>query len=78
MDIYANVALMNLTIQNGKRSDGGAIINHAALSLINSTFRGNTANNNAGAIYNYLGPLTIVNSTFSNNSISRRRRGDQE
>ena len=51
---------------------GGAIFNtnSGTANIVNSTFVGNTANNDGkgGAIYNNAGTLTVTNSSFNNNS----------
>ena len=66
-----NLTLINITLQNGASSSGGAIINNGTLSVTNTTFNKNTATswnvgNGGGAIYN-TGTLTVNNTTFNNN-----------
>lgn len=58
-----------LTLSGGFASEGGAIINHlgGTLTVSNSTFSGNRAQQSGGAIRN-LGVATIVNSTFASNA----------
>ena len=58
-----------LTLSGGFASDGGAIINQlgGTLTVSNSTFSGNRAQQSGGAIRN-LGVATIVNSTFASNA----------
>lgn len=58
-----------LTLSGGLASDGGAIINQlgGTLTVFNSTFSGNRAQQSGGAIRN-LGVATIVNSTFASNA----------
>jgi CSLREA domain-containing protein len=58
-----------LTLSGGLASDGGAIINQpgGTLTVFNSTFSGNRAQQSGGAIRN-LGVATIVNSTFAGNA----------
>ena len=58
-----------LTLSGGFASDGGAIINQlgGTLTIFNSTFSGNRAQQTGGAIRN-LGVATIVNSTFASNA----------
>jgi hypothetical protein len=71
VDSGAALTLNNLTIANGSNSgfDGGGIYNNGGtLTITNSTFSGNSANNGGGGIYNNGGTLTITNSTFSGNS----------
>ncbi|MGH8473590.1 MAG: CSLREA domain-containing protein, partial [Gammaproteobacteria bacterium] len=61
--------LDGLTLSGGLASDGGAIINNigGTLTVFNSTFSGNRAQQSGGAIRN-LGVATVVNSTFASNS----------
>ena len=58
-----------LTLSGGFASDGGAIINQLGgiLTVFNSTFSDNRAQQSGGAIRN-LGVATIVNSTFTSNA----------
>jgi hypothetical protein len=67
----ATVALSGLTIQDGYLpfgDNGGGILNRGALTVSNSTFSGNRAEQ-GGAINNQPGgTLTVSNSTFSGNS----------
>ena len=62
-----------LTLSGGFASDGGAIINPlgGTLTVFNSTFSGNRAQQSGGAIRN-LGVATIVNSTFASNAATER------
>ena len=62
-----------LTLSGGLASDGGAIINQlgGTLTVFNSTFSGNRAQQSGGAIRN-LGVATIVNSTFASNAATER------
>lgn len=66
----ATVALSGLTIQDSYLpfgDSGGGILNHGALTVSNSTFSGNRAEQ-GGAINNQpRGSLTVSNSTFSGN-----------
>ena len=61
--------LDTLTLSGGFASEGGAIINQlgGTLTVFNSTFSGNRAQQSGGAIRN-LGVATIVNSTFASNA----------
>lgn len=63
-----NLTLQNLTIENGY-TDSGTVYNQGGNLIVNgSTFTGNNANNNGGAIYNDgLGTLTVIGSTFTGN-----------
>ncbi|AWX31626.1 hypothetical protein [Methanosphaera sp. BMS] len=63
-----SLVLKNIIITNGSSYDGGAIINHEKLTIINSTLANNSANNYGGAIRNRYGTLTIINSTLVNNT----------
>ena len=62
------VSISNLTIVNGLAIKGGAIFNLGNLTLRDSTFTGNKALVEGGAIYSEDGSLTIINSTISGNS----------
>jgi predicted outer membrane repeat protein len=69
------LTVANLTISDagfGASSFGGAIYNNdGALTVTNSAFSGNSAEDGyGGAIYNHGGTLTVTNSTFSGNSAS--------
>ena len=64
----------NSTDENSKgfngftKTNGGAISNRGTTSITDSTFTGNSANINGGAIYNFDGTATIIDSTFTGNS----------
>lgn len=63
------VNIKNLTLKNGKASDGGAINNKGTLNITNCDLTANTATSTTlggGAIYN-TGTLTITGSTLSQN-----------
>jgi autotransporter family porin len=69
-------ATQNLTVADKNITSGGAICNFGNLTVLNSTFRGNTATSNdvskehavgGGAIYN-VGDLTVTGSDFINNA----------
>ena len=65
----ASLTLKNLTIANGfVTTNGGGIstLSGSNLAVFNSTFTGNTASGNGGAIDN-AGTLTVVNTTFTGN-----------
>jgi predicted outer membrane repeat protein len=72
----AVVAINSLSIINGLADDangsffeGGGILNYGVLTVNNSTFSGNYADQVGGAIYS--GNILIINnSTFTNNSAS--------
>src|SRR6266704_5610170 len=67
-----NFSVYNLTLANGTSTNGGAIYNSGTLVVSNSMFSGNSASNSAnafgGAVYNNLGTVTAINSSFSNNT----------
>ncbi|CAD6875183.1 choice-of-anchor Q domain-containing protein [Methylomonas fluvii] len=73
----AGLTLKNLTVANGYADPlGGGVYNQfGSLTVLNSTFVGNTATRTGGGIANYSdttlanpgGNLTVVNSTFSGN-----------
>jgi CSLREA domain-containing protein len=69
VDAGASLTLNNLTIANGYAgaSIGGGVRNDGTLTVTNSTFSGNTADN-GGGIHNSSGTVTITNSTFSGNN----------
>ncbi len=63
-----NVTNCTFTGNNGSSNlDGGAIANSGNCTVNDCTFSDNKANN-GGAIYNYLGNLSVNSSTFSNNN----------
>ena len=69
------VSINGLAIANGSEfgsgsicnSNGGAICAYSSLSVSNSSFSNNSAENTSGAIYANTG-LTVTNSTFTGNS----------
>ena len=67
-----NFSIYNLTLANGRSTNGGAIYNGGILVVSNSMFSGNSVSNSAnalgGAVYNNLSSATLINSSFSNNS----------
>ena len=67
VDSAASLALQNLTVANGRASDGGGILNAGTLTITNSTFSDNWAVNSGGGILN-AGTLTITNSTLEGNT----------
>ncbi|MBN2303388.1 MAG: DUF11 domain-containing protein [Anaerolineae bacterium] len=54
-------------IATGSLGVGGGLGNAGTLTITNSTFSGNQADNEGGAIYNQYTTLTVTNSTFSDN-----------
>ena len=67
-----NFLVYNLSLANGTSTNGGAIYNSGTLVISNSVFSGNSVSNSAnglgGAVYNNLGTVTAINSSFANNS----------
>ena len=68
-----NAGTLNLyssTVSDNKASDGAGIFNDGGtVTIVNSTFSGNTATTNGGGIYNSAtGTLSLTNSTISNNN----------
>jgi predicted outer membrane repeat protein len=61
------INITGITFTDGKGGNGGVIMNGGNLTINNSTFINNTADN-GGAIYNDRGNLTITNSIFINNT----------
>ena len=47
-----NINIINITFTNETNDNGGVIINHGYLTVIDSSFTYNTASTNGGAIYN--------------------------
>ena len=67
--------IANLTIENGKASEGGGIYNSGTLTLSNVTITGNSAVSGAG-IYDVTGGmLTLSNATISNNTAQKKGGG---
>jgi len=65
---YGKGIIYTSTFNNNTANIGGAIQNMGDLTIDNSVFNNNTADN-GGAIYNHeYGTLTIYNSTFNNNT----------
>ena len=65
----STMTIIDSTIRNNIANAGGAICNGGVLTIINSTFSGNTARDlrGGGAVFNY-GTLHVANSTFSGNT----------
>ncbi|MHB8647692.1 MAG: choice-of-anchor Q domain-containing protein [Thermomicrobiales bacterium] len=65
------VSISNMTIMNGSANVGGGIYNvSGTLILTNTVITGNAAiiASDAGGIANYVGNLTVIDSTISNNT----------
>lgn len=62
------MAVTNCTLSGNHTEVGGALRNGGTLTVTSSTFSGNSASINAGAIQNGPNVLTLTNSTFSGNS----------
>jgi fibronectin-binding autotransporter adhesin len=69
--VGAVLEVKNLTIANGRASDGGGIINLGTLSVTSSTLSGNSATSWGGGVMNLDARLTITGSTFSGNSANQ-------
>jgi CSLREA domain-containing protein len=68
-----NAFLYGMTFANGNKTgngDGGAIYNQANLTVSGMAFTGNFATIAGGAIYNESGAVTVLNSSFVNNTAS--------
>ncbi len=73
IDSNANVIIKQIMLLNGYHSfTGGAIYKDSgsSLTIVNSSFMGNSTVALGGAIYSNGGPLTIVNSIFSGNTVT--------
>ena len=72
-DLNANIVVTNSTFFGNTADDsGGGIYNTFFLSVTNSTFSANTAVNYGGGIFDDSNAtLSLVNSTFSNNSADK-------
>lgn len=73
LDIFANVAISGVTIQNGNAGAGtlgGGIRNSGTLMLTDVTISGNTASTFGGGIAN-AGTLILTNVTISTNTTGR-------
>ncbi len=63
------LTLLNITLSNGKATDGGgAVRNDGNLVIQNSTLSNNTTTGNYGGAVKSDGSITITNSVFSNNT----------
>jgi len=63
----STVTIAGSTFSGNKALCGGAIFNDGVLEITNSTFAGNSADQDGGAIYNK-DEVNIINSTFSENA----------
>ena len=63
-----DVEIFGLTIRDGSAPDGGAIINHGRLSVVDSMLSNNTATNRGGGIFNDGGSVKVTNSTHAGNA----------
>ncbi|MDX1409564.1 MAG: hypothetical protein R3330_15560, partial [Saprospiraceae bacterium] len=73
-----NLTVNQITVQNGRSlfSGGGILNDSGTLTVTNSTFSGNFASNNGGAITNNIGgTLTVANSTISGNTANSNGGG---
>ncbi|MCB0125134.1 MAG: DUF11 domain-containing protein, partial [Caldilineaceae bacterium] len=66
---YENLTLSNSTFRNNQSvSQGGAIYGEGTMEIDNSTFVGNYAEWDGGAMTTYVADVTLRNSTMSNNT----------
>ena len=63
----ATLKIANITLINAKYSFSSGILNEGNLNLDGCSFKANSANSSAGAIFN-LGKITIKNCYFSGNT----------
>ncbi|MEM9090862.1 MAG: choice-of-anchor Q domain-containing protein [Cyanobacteria bacterium P01_F01_bin.53] len=71
-----SVFINNKAISKGSKARGGAVYVRSELDVQNVTFANNSAHNQGGAIWSeYRLPANIVNSTFSNNSVTKDSGG---
>ena len=66
------VTISGLTIENGSGQWGGGISTSARMTVRDSTFLGNKASDEGGAIADYAGTLHVINCTFSGNTAGRQ------
>ncbi|MFM2106782.1 MAG: hypothetical protein RL338_1814 [Chloroflexota bacterium] len=68
------VSLDGVTVRNNQADQGGAVYATGTVSIVGSTFQGNTTPNNGGALYLYYASgditATVENSTFVDNTAS--------
>ncbi|MGA2498308.1 MAG: right-handed parallel beta-helix repeat-containing protein [Tepidisphaeraceae bacterium] len=67
VDGASTLTVADSTFSENHGDIGGAIYSNGSLSIVNSTFNGNTASQSGGGIYN-IGALNITDSTISGNS----------
>ena len=63
-----SVDISGLTFTNGAAATGGAIYSRETLSISDSVFTGNSATLAGGAIFNFSGDLSVVNSKLIGNT----------
>lgn len=68
-DIFSdgNLTLNNLVLYNGYGNFGGSIFNEGVLTVTDSVFDDNYADDYGGAIYNCCGTITLTNTDFIDN-----------
>ena len=62
-----NFTVRNMTIADGRASEGGGIQNSGLLTVTNSTFTDNSADQSGGGIFNLGGMVAVTNCTFTLN-----------
>lgn len=71
----AEAAIRGLTLANGRASSGGAIFNQGTLRVVDTVIRNSRADFGDGGGIENLGALTVINSTFQDNSVARSGGG---
>ena len=67
----AVAALRYLTLQGGRATQGGAVLNRGSLVIDSSTLLDSVAEGDGGAVLNDGGELAVINSTFTANAAAR-------
>ncbi|MBK8821796.1 MAG: S-layer homology domain-containing protein [Anaerolineales bacterium] len=76
VNLGGNLTLDQLKVQNGRTPFGGGILNSGTLSITNSVFSNNIADNNGGHIHNSgTGTVFIENTTISGDAAIRSDAG---
>lgn len=76
-DLDTTLTVSGSTLERNEASDGGGLLNQGSTTLLNTTFSGNTANNNGGAINSRTANarLMIRNSTLTANQAANSAGG---
>jgi len=67
----AAAVLRHVTLQGGRATDGGAVLNRGSLVIDSSTLLDNAAKGDGGAVLNDGGSVAVINSTFTTNAAAR-------